>query len=40
MLCAIFSLGDVKFVEVLSLDLLRNSVMALAELSVLKATKR
>ncbi|KAJ7357412.1 hypothetical protein OS493_024923 [Desmophyllum pertusum] len=31
--------GDVKFYEVLSLDLLRNSVMALVELRVLEATK-
>jgi len=31
--------GDVKFYEVLSLDLLRNSVMALVELRVLKASK-
>ncbi|KAJ7357449.1 hypothetical protein OS493_024965 [Desmophyllum pertusum] len=30
---------DVKFYEVLSLDLLRNSVMALVELRVLEATK-
>ena len=34
------SLGDVKFYEVLSLDLLRNSVMALADLRVLNSSKR
>lgn len=38
--CMLFSSGDVKFYEVLSLDLLRNSVMALVELRVLKASKR
>lgn len=31
--------GDVKFCEVLSLDLLRNSVLALADLDVVQATK-
>lgn len=31
--------GDVKFYEVLSLDLLRNSVMALADLRVLNSSK-
>lgn len=31
--------GDVKFYEVLSLDLLRNSVMALADLQVLNSSK-
>ena len=36
----LFSSGDVKFYEVLSLDLLRNSVMALVELRVLKVSKR
>ena len=34
------SLGDVKFYEVLSLDLSRNSVMALADLRVLNSSKR
>lgn len=32
--------GDVKFYEVLSLDLLRNSVSALVDLGVVKAAKR
>lgn len=31
--------GDVKFYEVLSLDLLKNSLMALADLGVIKASK-
>ena len=32
--------GDVKFYEVLSLDLLRNSVSALVDLGVVIAAKR